>query len=82
MERNLPILQQSLEDQGITLSELRVNVESDSQDHEKSRFEKEEFAFADENIIQKKLSQEEQGVSLTETNHESSELAQGLSLRV
>lgn len=78
--KNLPLLQQSLEDHGIALSDLRVSVESDNQ--EKSRFEEEKFSKADENVAPKKASPEDLNVFLPQNNAKGWETTQGLSLRV
>lgn len=80
LEKNLPLLQQSLEDQGIALSDLRVSVESDNQ--EKSRFEEKKFLMSDENPAPKKVSPDDLNVPLTHHNHGGWKTTQGLSLRV
>ncbi len=80
LEKNLPLLQQSLEDHGIALSDLRVSVESDNQ--EKSPFEEEKFSKADENVAPKKASPEDLNVFLPQNNSKGWETTQGLSLRV
>lgn len=78
--KNLPLLQQSLEDQGIALSDLRVSVESDNQ--EKSRFEEKKFLMSDENAAPKKVSPDDLNVPLSHHNHGGWKTTQGLSLRV
>jgi flagellar hook-length control protein FliK len=58
LEKYLPILQQSLEDQGIVLSGLQVGVESGNQ--EGSQFEENEFNFVAQEIPMNKLSEDDQ----------------------
>lgn len=68
LEKYLPILQQSLEDQGIVLSDLQVGVESGNQ--ERSQFEENEFNFVAQEIPMNELSEEDQDVLPVRENPE------------
>ncbi|MFO8086004.1 MAG: flagellar hook-length control protein FliK [Desulfobacterales bacterium] len=81
LEKYLSMLQHSLENHGIALSDLQVSVESENQ--EGSQFENQRFWFGDENVTSRQsLSEENQQPSLSENNPGWTRLPQGLSLRV
>jgi hypothetical protein len=75
LDKYLPLLQQSLEDQGIVLSDLRVSVESG--DKETSQFEQQSFSLANSKLSDSELFEENDG-----KNHDWFESSQCLNLRV
>jgi hypothetical protein len=80
LEKYLPLLQQSLEDQGIVLSDLQVSVESG--DQEESQCEEQEIWSANPKITTPELSEEEKDTGIFQENIGWSRSSQGLSLRV
>jgi hypothetical protein len=75
LEKYLPLLQQSLEDQGIVLADLQVSVESG--DKETSQFEQPRFSSANSKLTDSELFEENNG-----KNHDWFESSHWLNLRV
>jgi hypothetical protein len=80
LEKYLPILKQSLEDQGIVLSDLQVTVESGNQ--ERSSPDEQGFWSADRELYPQKLSGENHDTGIIEINPGLPGPSQGLSLRI
>jgi hypothetical protein len=80
LEKYLPILQQSLENQGIVLSDLRVTVESGNE--EKSGSDKQEFLWENRKLSISELSEENQESGVSGESIIWPAPSQGLSLRV
>jgi hypothetical protein len=80
LEKYLPLLQQSLEDQGIVLSDLRVSVESGNE--EKSRSDEQEFLWENREFSTSEIPKEKQVIEIFGENTRRSGPSQGLSLRV
>jgi flagellar hook-length control protein FliK len=80
LEKYLPLLQQSLEDQGVSLSDLRVTVESGNE--EKSGSDKEKFLWENRKFSVSDLSKKNQETGVSGENIIWPAPSQGLSLRV
>ncbi len=80
LEKYLPILQQSLADQGIVLSDLQVTVESG--DQERSRSDEQGFWSGGRELTPTELSEKNQDTVIVGKNPGWSGPSQGLSLRV
>jgi flagellar hook-length control protein FliK len=80
LEKYLPILQQSLADQGIVLSDLQVTVESG--DQERSRSDEQGFWSGGRELTSPELSEKNQDTVIVGKNPGWSGPSQGLSLRV
>jgi flagellar hook-length control protein FliK len=80
LEKYLPLLQQSLEDQGIVLSDLRVTVESGNE--EKSRSDDQEFLWKNREFSTSEISKENDETVILGESLTWSAPSQGLSLRV
>jgi hypothetical protein len=80
LEKYLPLLQQSLEDQGLSLSDLRVTVESGNE--EKSGSDKEKFLWENRKFSVSDLSEKNQETGVSGENIIWPAPSQGLSLRV
>ncbi|MCF8039610.1 MAG: flagellar hook-length control protein FliK [Desulfohalobiaceae bacterium] len=80
LEKHLPTLQQSLEDQGVSLANLQVSVDSGNQD--RPRFEDQDIWDAAGKKEQAGPAEEETGAGLSEQYRAGAGQKQGLSLRI
>lgn len=80
LEKHLPTLQQSLEDQGVSLTDLQVSV--DSEDQERPRFEDQGFGQGAGKENRSGSAEDDESVSLADQEQAWSRQAHGLSLRI